>query len=522
MKRTSLIALVFILTFSLLNSVSPVTAAGPLYASPGGLNEGACPISAPCTIQRALTQATSGDTIYLESGTYFRVNEADQRVLWVNKSITLIGGCDFSSGVAVCSSANPRSILDGETERRVIYVQAADGTVSINGIDIRNGNAYELTDGGCASSGTYITKGCGGGIHAQNLSSLTLNDVSFIHNFAAFESIGTTTSGFGGGLYTYLSDTINIQNCRFEQNTATSQGYARGGAIYISTADTEVNIEHSVFDRNVCASNSLSSVGCAIHLNASTVINIERNDFNMNNPFSTLPFEGSAIHVTGHQDFNLIGNHFTNHFGDSVVFVQKNPVGEIVDTIHQNTFWNNTVIDLIDISGSSYYTNITNNFFGYGEAGRSDERGGPQRSGVALNAGTEGNAYFYHNTFAKLDNGINVNNWTNLTIKNNIFAYIRAEAVNRYGTGTSYTADTNLFYTAPLGDITDANKVTTNPYLVDVSTGDFHIQSNSGAKDHGLNLGYSRDVDGQQRPVGIPDIGADEYMICNFLPILFR
>lgn len=521
MKKTLIITLVFIITFSLLNVVNPATAAGLLYASPGGLNEGSCPISAPCTIQRALTRAASGDTIYLQSGTYIRVNEADQRVLWITKSVTLIGRCDFSSGVALCSPGNPKTILDGETERRVIYVQASGADVSINGVEIRNGNAFEL-EGGCPSSGTYVTKGCGGGIHASALSSLTLNEVSFIGNYGAFESLGTTMAGFGGGLYANLTHTINIHDCNFGLNTATSEGYATGGAIYISTADDEVNIKDSVFDQNVCSSNIPSSVGCAIQISNSNVINIERNDFNMNNPIYTLAIEGSALEISTHQDLNLIGNNFSNHFGGSVVRIYKGPVGEIVDTIHENTFWNNSVIDMIDISGTSYYTNITNNFFGYGEAGRMDERGGPLRSGVALDAGILANAYFYHNTFAKLDYGINVKDFITGTIKNNIFAYIRSEAVNIYGGGSSFTADTNLFYTAPLGEITDANKVTTNPYLVNVSTGDFHIQSNSGAKDHGLNLGYSRDVDGQLRPIGIPDIGADEYMICNFLPMIFR
>lgn len=522
MKKTLMITIVFIIVFSLINSGKPVSAVGSLYASPGGSTDGSCPITAPCTIQRALSRAASGDTIYLQSGTYIRAAEADQRVIWITTNITMIGSCDFSSGTANCSSSNPKSILDGEFERRVIFFQASGGDVSIKGVEIRNGNAYELTEGGCPSMGGYTTKGCGGGIHAQGLSSLTLQDVTFDNNYAALQSVGTTVSGFGGALHAYLIDTINIIQCNFSQNYATYQGLGYGGALNITDSSEEVNIEDSVFDQNACSSNIPSSLGCAIHLATSNVMNIDRNDFNMNNPYSTLGIEGSAIYVFNHQDFNLRGNQFTNHFGNSVVRVNKNPVGIIVDTIQQNTFWNNAVIDLINISGSSYYTNITNNFFGFGEAGRIDERGAPKRSGVALDAGTASNAYFYHNTFAKLDYGIKTNNYIALTINNNIFAYLRTEAVNIYGTYTSSDADTNLFYTAPTGDITDPHMITTDPYLVNVSIGDFHIQSNSGAKDHGLILGYSSDIDGQVRPVGIPDIGADEYMICNFLPILFR
>lgn len=524
MKRSVYLLFVIVIFASFYAAPSQkANAATPLYASPGGDPTGAtCPITTPCTIQRALVRAASGDTIYLESGTYIRENEADLRVLWITKSITLVGSCDFSSGSAVCSPNNARSILDGETERRGIYIQASGSDIEINSVDIVNGNAYEITEGGCASVGSYTTKGCGGGIHAVYLSSLVLRDMSFSHNSAALESSGTTVAGFGGGLYTYLTNTLGIYDCTFDQNSATFEGYSKGGAIYISTAADEVNIEDSSFTENSCSSNMKEGNGCAIHVSASNVLNFTRNTFTRNNPFPTLMIEGSAIYVINNIDFNLRGNSFKDHYGGSVVYVIKNLLTEPVDTIHENKFWNNYATDAIDISGR-FLTNISNNFFGYGEVVRMDERGGPKRSGIALDALALSNTDIYHNTFAKLDYGINVGDYIDLSIKNNIFAYTWTEAVNIYGTFGTKDVNYNLFYgNLAIGDITDPHMVTTNPYLVSVSTGDFHIQSNSGAKDHGLNLGYSRDVDGQKRPVGIPDIGADEYMLQTFMPILIR
>ena len=119
------LTVVFALTLALLASlpgqpVSTVKAAGVLYAAADGILEGLCPITAPCTIQRAVSLASVGDTIYLESGTYTAPNEADTRVIWITKSLTLTGSCEFSGKGAVCSPANEPSIIYGELERRAI------------------------------------------------------------------------------------------------------------------------------------------------------------------------------------------------------------------------------------------------------------------------------------------------------------------------------------------------------------------------------------------------------------------
>ena len=94
------LTVVFALTLALLASlpeqpVSTVKAAGVLYAAADGILEGLCPITAPCTIQRAVSLASVGDTIYLESGTYTAPNESDTQVIWITKSLTLTGSLRF-------------------------------------------------------------------------------------------------------------------------------------------------------------------------------------------------------------------------------------------------------------------------------------------------------------------------------------------------------------------------------------------------------------------------------------------
>ncbi|RMF29521.1 MAG: hypothetical protein D6759_13685, partial [Chloroflexi bacterium] len=108
------LALVALLAIS-----APARAAGnTLFVTPGGTGD--CSQAAPCDLQTALSQATDGDTIYLAQGTYTGTGAA---VITITKSITLYGGWNGSpTGPAVRDPALYPSILDGEGQRRVVYI----------------------------------------------------------------------------------------------------------------------------------------------------------------------------------------------------------------------------------------------------------------------------------------------------------------------------------------------------------------------------------------------------------------
>ena len=74
-------------------AIQPIRAAGPWYVTPGGDDGNDClSPGAPCaTINGAIGKATSGDTIYVASGTYTGTGDG---VVLLDKDATLSGGWD--------------------------------------------------------------------------------------------------------------------------------------------------------------------------------------------------------------------------------------------------------------------------------------------------------------------------------------------------------------------------------------------------------------------------------------------
>ena len=97
--------------------------------------------------------------------------------------------------------------------------------------------------------------------------------------------------------------------------------------------------------------------------------------------------------------------------------------------------------------------------------------------------------YFYNNTYAHKagcsDTCFNVRDTGTFHRKNNIL-YRTANGAMQ-GIKMSLDADTNVWYnvTDPIGD----NQITGNPSFVSVVGDDYAIQSDSSAKDVGLDLG---------------------------------
>src|SRR3990172_8490662 len=71
-------------------------AAGPWYVAPGGSDGNSClSAGSPCaTINGAIGKASSGDTVYVATGTY--TNTTGSEVVLIDKDITLSGGWDVA------------------------------------------------------------------------------------------------------------------------------------------------------------------------------------------------------------------------------------------------------------------------------------------------------------------------------------------------------------------------------------------------------------------------------------------
>jgi len=114
--------------------------------------------------------------------------------------------------------------------------------------------------------------------------------------------------------------------------------------------------------------------------------------------------------------------------------------------------------------------------------------------------------------------GMWVGAYVTVTLVNNILASHTTGITNTAPASSTISADHNLFWNAD-DPIVGANAVLADP-LLDATC---HLTSDSPARDAGAVVsGVSVDFDGDLRPVGGYDIGADEIALRCYLPLLMR
>ena len=155
------------------------------------------------TIQAAVNAAIDGDEILISPGTY--TSSGNEVVSLTNKQLTL-----RSLGSA------EETILDGESQRRVIHIGGGNQGCTIEGLTITNGFT-----GGNANDG--------GGLFIGQSSQVTCMNCIFSENFAR-ASGGAIGSGGGGG----SPITALLTNCLFVSNSSGygQPNYGSGGAIW--------------------------------------------------------------------------------------------------------------------------------------------------------------------------------------------------------------------------------------------------------------------------------------------------
>ena len=262
------------------NSATDTDAVGAiLYVATTGTDAATCPSAAPClTIQRAIDNATAGDTVIVRAGTY---NECIVLVPGVG-----VGGVRVQSEEFFTAGTIGATILDGATEcdaaslnpgpvAKVFDASALIGFVIKNGGDsgvwglgavaIANntisGNTTSSVGGGVRLiTGPYLSNasakaqirsntivnntssGNGAGIFVDASASTVPSLVEIIGNTVSGNTAGDGTVGVSGGGIAVLTDTASaadsstvvITGNTIDGNVA-KNGAAKGGGISVAT-----------------------------------------------------------------------------------------------------------------------------------------------------------------------------------------------------------------------------------------------------------------------------------------------
>ena len=265
-----------------------------------------------CTLRAAIQAANNNpgtDTILLSTPGVYRFSEARAGR---GEDMAATGDLDILDAVTIAGAGAGSVIIDGNQLDRVFDV-SANGTTTISGVTIRNGNPG-AGDGGGISSGATATNqvatlnlinvvvtqntpgGFGGGIANTDVLSLTDATVS--------DNTSGTGSGFGGGIYNAGTATLN---------RVTVSGNAAGGGGGLGS-DFDITLT------NVTISGNTASSGAALMHNGgqATLVNVTISN-------NTADPMGGAVFNLGDATFkytifaHVPANEACNNFGTSFV-----------------------------------------------------------------------------------------------------------------------------------------------------------------------------------------------------------
>jgi hypothetical protein len=234
--------------------------------------------SLPCkTIQHAVNQAQTGDTILVQTGTYTYAGADNPCDLYlgglkaviciVNKQLTLRGGYANGDWATPAPAANP-TIIDGENRMRGVYVLSADlNKPSETGIEMEGFTVRRGYTRGADAGSDMQTFAFGGGM-LTDYAYVTLRDMRFENNSVigggAHNDYGGSASG-GGAAIRRTPGRATIERVVFDSNYAeggsghTRGGYALGGGLFLLLAEADgTSLE---FYNNVSRSGSTSGNG---------------------------------------------------------------------------------------------------------------------------------------------------------------------------------------------------------------------------------------------------------------------
>lgn len=403
------------------------------------------------------------------------------------------GGIYFDGPLAVIRNnrvkSNVATLLDRRGLGGGMYLHGLSASAVVAG----NVVAYD-------NRASYVADGRGGGIYLDDCYATVANNHVF-GNYAA-----SRTPADGGGIYVNGGGGV-IQGNVITGNSAilfTPAGeWAYGGGMAVS--GTVALVQDNLIARNTAAwGSSARGVGGGVYVWAGAP------RFVANRVLSnTTGGESIALGFGG--GFALMG---ASPWLESNIILDNQAIGAEEGTGGG-----------MDIRSCHYFT-LTNNIIARNGISTT---GVVSASGSGIYIGTSGaiRGQVAHNTIvANLTGdgvGVCVGTSSQVLLYNNIIVSQTVGITNAGAPTSTVTATHTLFEGNGLNygaGVTSTNQVPGPAGL----TADYHLQSGSNAIGHAITLTWvTRDIDGDPRPLGLPDVGADEYVLARiYLPLVLR
>jgi hypothetical protein len=515
----------------------------------------ACSQAQPCELQTALAQSVNDDVIYVAAGIYTGSGAA---VVTITKGITLYGGWNGgATGTVVRDPVANRSILDGQGERRVVYI---DGyfACTVDGFTIQRGNASSVPNAGL-----------GGGIYSRYAWPIIANNI-----ITGNTALSSSTSAWGNGGGVYLASSTHSAVIRGNQvvgNIACGSGPGVGGGVVVTSHQAYI-LDNTVLNNTGSITNGngygggmgiLSADGCIVTGNT-----IESNQGTIGS--LTQSGQGGGAYVEGGAGVVLGNNRIRNnvaavHGPGSGGGVSARWANDLL--VAENLVEGNTAAATLGKQGmgggmfvhSSQNMNLTGNRIIANSAGETVSYGGGL--GIQINTSftmtnniVAGNRSSYrggglsliayettpvtgtllHNTFVANNAGSGfgqvaidlTSEWIQLALVNNLLSTHSNALCVPFGSTVTLTH--TLFYGnssgdfCPGGPVVNTGAITGQDPLLDAV---YHLRAGSPAIDAGVHAGVTADIDGDARPIGAGyDIGADEFTEphCVCLPVVLK
>lgn len=521
---------------------SSALAADPIdrFVSPDGNDDGDCSILAhPCqTIQYAVDVASEGDLIKVAAGVYSDVHSYPPpagypdppgsgliQVVYLEKPLTVQGGYSTADGYAEPPDPDWHpTTLDAQEQGRVLCIAASD--VSVRGLRLTGGTASGL------GGHPYALSDAGGGIYLFRAD----------HATVAVNEVFGNSAASGGGIYAYDSDDLLVSGNRIAENAAGLAYYDMygGGGLYLNSSsgqiagntisDNRAETAHGgglyfrqstvTLDENMVSGNQSNWSGGGIYAHGGT-LTLVRN-WILENETLSAHGQGGGVFLTygeGSMIANLVsGNAARGAMGPSdgggglyLSFSHASLTGNLLTS---NSSANSGAGLVLRYATASLVNNVIadNQVAGVGKgAGVYVYRSVPSmiHNTLARNHGGDGSGLYAGGLGVRvtMTNTVVVSHSVGITAAAG--AHVSLNATLWYGNSLG---DTGGEGTVDLGD----QNLHAHPRF---DADGHHLSGASPAIGQGLWAGVTTDVDSQIRRTP-PDIGADEYWLPVYLPLV--